>query len=430
MPRAASPVEISQRLEYGKQVLQRSIANPTQGPRIVIISGGNATRPLAQHLKEADDNIFYIIGGMFDNGYSTYHIREFIDIPAIGDLRSRLNDLAQQLTLGQKLIFNLIHYRLPDVAGREHLIQEEFDTILSGSHPLIQKIKQNRADRDSINFADLITGDLKIFQNYRKEMIESGQRETDFHLGGASIGNLFLAGAYLRANKNLEAAIYQFASLARVKQHVIPVTTANVHLAARMENGDSVYGQSAITEYEGSHPDSMWLTSKADPTGLHMGATATESALEAIRDAQVLVFSMGSPLTSTGCSFLATGISEAVRQSNAAKVLITNPSQDPETMGLSVGRTYQMMVRLARANDTFTNARPEEYFNNVISNQLKPGIREIDGIDLLPDDTAGIPDSANVFSLDLADGTIYEGRRAKMLTYDPKIIANLIFSFA
>ncbi len=151
----------------------------------------------------------------------------------------------------------------------------------------------------------------------------------DSNLGGHSLGNLLLAALYEKRGgfqEGLEAA----AEILAVSGRVVPVSN-NIGLVLMGEtvSGRVLKGESAV----GHAPDPLrriWL----EPAG----AVANEAALEAIRQAELIVIGPGSLYTSIIPNFLLPEIGEAVAASQAPTVFVCNVATQPyETDGLGAG---------------------------------------------------------------------------------------------
>jgi len=150
-------------------------------------------------------------------------------------------------------------------------------------------------------------------------------------LAGQSFGNLFLA-AMNGISPSFDVAVQRMSQVLAITGRVLPVTTADVQLEAEFENGASVVGESKIFRCK-KEQDCRIRCVNLQP----QGAEALPEALEAIRDADMIVLGPGSLYTSIIPNLLVSGIPEAVRQSDALKVYICNVmTQDGETEGYTV----------------------------------------------------------------------------------------------
>ena len=150
-------------------------------------------------------------------------------------------------------------------------------------------------------------------------------------LKGQNMGNLFLA-ALTDIYGDFEAAVQKLHDILRIKGKVIPVTSANVTLCARLENGETVRGESripqAVCEMKSPIRD-VFL----DPPD----ARPLRSAVDAIFSADMIVLGPGSLYSSIIPNLRVDGISDAIRAAGGMKVLICNVmTQAGETDDYSV----------------------------------------------------------------------------------------------
>jgi uncharacterized cofD-like protein len=156
-------------------------------------------------------------------------------------------------------------------------------------------------------------------------------RFTEGTLAGQNFGNLLIAalnGVY----GNFEEAIAKTHEILRVKGRVIPVTGADVHLCAELQNGEIICGESKIQP--------AVIASKSPIRRVFLipeNPKAEGGALQAIEEADIIVMGPGSLYSSIIANFLVDGISEAIINASGVKVLICNMMTQPgETDGYSV----------------------------------------------------------------------------------------------
>ena len=153
-------------------------------------------------------------------------------------------------------------------------------------------------------------------------------RFTEGSLAGQSFGNLFLA-ALNGISPSFDAAVRRMSEVLAITGRVLPVTTSDVQLQAEFENGASVIGESRITECKKAQDCRIRRVSLIPER-----PRALPEALEAIRQAEMIVLGPGSLYTSIIPNFLVSGIADAVRQSRALKIYVLNiMTQDGETDG-------------------------------------------------------------------------------------------------
>ena len=156
-------------------------------------------------------------------------------------------------------------------------------------------------------------------------------RFTEGGLAGQSFGNLILA-ALNGVTGSFEEAVSQMSQVLAITGRVLPVTSADVQLEAVFENGARVVGESKICDVKKQqdcrihHVELIPAKPKALP-----------AALEAIREADLLLLGPGSLYTSVIPNLLVDGIVDAIRRSRALKVYVCNVmTQDGETEGYTV----------------------------------------------------------------------------------------------
>ena len=153
-------------------------------------------------------------------------------------------------------------------------------------------------------------------------------RFTEGSLAGQSFGNLFLA-ALNGISTSFDAAVSRMSQVLAITGRVLPVTTADVQLEAEFENGASVIGESKIF-YCKKKEDCRITKVRLIPEH----PRALPKAVEAIREADMIVLGPGSLYTSIIPNLLVDGIVEAILQSDALKVYVANVmTQEGETEG-------------------------------------------------------------------------------------------------
>ena len=153
-------------------------------------------------------------------------------------------------------------------------------------------------------------------------------RFTEGSLAGQSFGNLFLA-ALNGISTSFDAAVSRMSQVLASTGQVLPVTTADVQLEAEFENGASVIGESKIF-YCKKKEDCRITKVRLIPEH----PRALPEAVEAIREADMIILGPGSLYTSIIPNLLVDGIVEAILQSDALKVYVANVmTQEGETEG-------------------------------------------------------------------------------------------------
>ena len=150
-------------------------------------------------------------------------------------------------------------------------------------------------------------------------------------LAGQSFGNLFLA-ALNGISPSFDVAVSRMCEVLAITGRVLPVTTANVQLEAEFENGASVVGESKIF-YCKKKEDCRIRQVRLLPEH----PKALPAAIDAIRDADMIILGPGSLYTSIIPNLLVDGIVGAIQESDGLKVYVANVmTQEGETEGYTV----------------------------------------------------------------------------------------------
>ena len=142
-------------------------------------------------------------------------------------------------------------------------------------------------------------------------------------LKGQSFGNLFLA-AMNGISNSFDEAVSRVSEVLAITGRVLPVTTEDVRLAAKFEDGGEILGESKITEAKKKHHcriKSVHLVPEHPP--------ALRECIEAISTSDMIILSPGSLYTSIIPNLLVDGISDAILKSDALKLYICNVMTQP-----------------------------------------------------------------------------------------------------
>ena len=150
--------------------------------------------------------------------------------------------------------------------------------------------------------------------------------ETTSDLDGHTVGNLLLTAAS-EITGNLSDGIEALSKVLNLKGKVVPLTEDNVTLMAEMEDGSTVEGEHHITESK----------KKIKRVYYKENAIPTKEALKAIKDADLILLSMGSLFTSIIPNLLIQEIVKEINKSKAPIMYACNMMTQPgETDGFRV----------------------------------------------------------------------------------------------
>jgi uncharacterized cofD-like protein len=158
-------------------------------------------------------------------------------------------------------------------------------------------------------------------------------------LEGHSFGNLFVA-ALSHITGDFAQAVQMSSQILAARGKIFPSTNTNVSLAAQMEDGSVVRGETNITASKRSSIVELRLEPEtADPL---------PETLEAIANADLITLGPGSLYTSLITNLLVRGIPEALAASRATKVFVCNlMTQANESLGLTASQHIEKIMQHA-----------------------------------------------------------------------------------
>jgi uncharacterized cofD-like protein len=318
---------------YQKRFLAR-------GPRVVAIGGGTGLSALLRGLKEHTSNLTAVVT-VADDGGSSGVLRTELGIPAVGDIRNCIVALAD----AEPLMGRLLQYRFPGTDGAPAPAPDPDPTL-----PPIR-----------------------------------GAEALSVGLGGHAVGNLLLAALVALEDGDFEEGIREMNRVLAVRGRVVPTTGTVLSLHAQLRDGTQVDGQSLIARSEGI--DRVWVA-PAD-------VCASEDAIRAIEEAEVVVIGPGSLYTSILPALLVPGIREAIAGSGALVVFVCNvATQAGETGGYDLADHVDALERhgaadlpdFVLANNRFNAAPPEGWLGEPVRLRWPPACAAKGGPRLVLDD--------------------------------------------
>ncbi len=141
---------------------------------------------------------------------------------------------------------------------------------------------------------------------------------TTSDLDGHTVGNLLLT-AMAEITGNLSDGIRALSKVLNLKGRVVPLTEDNVILMAKMEDDSIVEGEHNITLNKKKIKKVYY---KEDPT-------PTKAAIRAIKEADLIILSMGSLFTSIIPNLICSDIIDAIDNSKAKVMYVCNMMTQP-----------------------------------------------------------------------------------------------------
>ena len=177
-------------------------------------------------------------------------------------------------------------------------LREEFNTIAVGD---IRRVITSLSETEPL---------IEKLMNYRFE--------TNSDLNGHTVGNLILT-ALSNISGNMSDGIESLSKVFNLKGKVLPLTEDNVTLSAIMEDDSIVVGEHLITE-SNKRIKKVFYEEKS---------TTNPLVLEEIKNADLIILSMGSLYTSVIPNLINDDIKEAISKSNAKIMYICNMMTQP-----------------------------------------------------------------------------------------------------
>jgi len=160
----------------------------------------------------------------------------------------------------------------------------------------------------------------------------------DGELGGHSFGNLFLA-ALSEITGDFAEAVKLSSEILASKGHIYPATVSDVRIAAALNDGSIVKGETRISKV-GPQISRLFLEPES--------CAPMPEAIEAIENADLITVGPGSLYTSLLPPLLVKGVSEAIAASPAVKIMICNLMTQPgETDGFTSKRHLEIIREYA-----------------------------------------------------------------------------------
>jgi CofD-related protein of GAK system len=170
----------------------------------------------------------------------------------------------------------------------------------------------------------------------------------DFDLRGASVGNLVLAGGYLREGRDMAAVLRELSEFVHVRGVVRPVTEHDLQIGAVLADGTEVIGQHRLTGKQEAPPDSPIDEIFLAEDGARTTAPAGVEVLDLIANADLIVYPMGSFFTSVLCNLLPQGVGRAIVENDAPKIYLPNAGDDPEQRGFGMEGAIERIAAAVR----------------------------------------------------------------------------------
>lgn len=225
--------------------------------KVVVLGGGHGQSAILRGIKHIPDIDITAVVTVADDGGSTGRLRQFFNMPAMGDIRGVLIALAESETL----LGTLMDYR--------------FET---------------------------------------NEAVENPEQDVLGH----NLGNLILV-ALTQSCGNFVEGIEILSKVLNVKGKIIPSTSQVITLFAIMEDGTIVKGETNIPK----------IQNRIRKVFYQEKVRASEKAVQAILEADLIIYGIGSVYTSILPNVIIPEIKEALEQTKAKRIYMCNAMTQP-----------------------------------------------------------------------------------------------------
>jgi len=163
---------------------------------------------------------------------------------------------------------------------------------------------------------------------------------TTSDLNGHAVGNLILT-ALANMNGNLSTGIESLSKVFNLKGKVLPLTEDYVTLKAKMKDNSIIEGEHNITE---SHKGIKEITYKEKVTTNHL-------VIDAIKDADLIILSMGSLYTSLIPNLIPNDIKKTIKEAKAKVMYVCNMMTQPgETDNFTASDHIKVLNKYLKRN--------------------------------------------------------------------------------
>ena len=174
---------------------------------------------------------------------------------------------------------------------------------------------------------------LKDLMEYRFEKPDEDDEEPE--IAGHNLGNLILTALTQSCGSFMES-VSILSKILNVRGDIIPATTQVITLFARMADGTIVRGESNIPD-RNNRIDTVFYQEKV---------VASEKAVKAIEEADIIIYGIGSIFTSILPNLIIPEIGEAIRRTKARGIYLCNAmTQAGETDDFTLEDHVEALVR-------------------------------------------------------------------------------------
>lgn len=305
--------------------------------RMVVFSGGRGAASIARAAVRAPDvRVSLIING-YDDGLSTGLMRQLVPgMLGPSDFRKALSNLCADGPPNKQALAQLLEYRA-----------SESELGALAREPQLECVPDLAGLVDQLSVADHRVLNSSIATVFEDSELVDGLLSNSTEM---ALGNLVLAGAYLRSGNEFNVALNHLNRTFFPSVEVINATDGtNLYLSAIKRSGQILWDEASVVGSQSDEPIAeIFLTTEPleratteTPTveqlrSLSVTPEANPRALERIAEADILVYAPGTQHSSLFPTYLTLGLGESVAESRAgSKILVFNLQPDHDIGGES-----------------------------------------------------------------------------------------------
>jgi 2-phospho-L-lactate transferase/gluconeogenesis factor (CofD/UPF0052 family) len=284
--------------------------------KIVIFSGGTGSVQLQTGLYEVfnkDCLDYTIITNLGDNGLSTGVCRQVMDGKIMGPSDLRKNQILRA-QLHKSCDPDLLRF-----------LETRFDSPADKAEQLLLKQLIDLNVDHQVKMT-LSSGINAFFSQPAAMTVDY----TDF-----SVSNIIYSGLAKLNNYSLDAAGDIFENILGIPKHsVISNTDTPMYLTATTESGFEILDEGDIVSWDNPN-DKIVRCGFLDGHGHPVTPLMNERSLNAIKEADMIIFSTGTQWSSLIPTYISTGFRDAIDSVTCPMYLIMNSTQDKDVKGVS-----------------------------------------------------------------------------------------------
>jgi GT2 family glycosyltransferase/2-phospho-L-lactate transferase/gluconeogenesis factor (CofD/UPF0052 family) len=333
----------------------KKLTDQNTKPKILIFCGGRGSGELANQLIDSGADVICCVNA-YDDGLSTGRLRQMFGELGPSDIRKNLLSLMNLDASGYWSRYEVFSYRYPADEAKAEVFRREITAVCREEEISEQGASEfsRMLARTSKEFRESIVKYLRIFLS---ELENSEKRqETKFSFSDCALGNCILMGAFFEEGKSWSKAIKSLEELLITRGKIELVSETSRHLFALCKDGRILPTEaSVITDSDGDIVDFFLSENPVDKAAMekivldlgfakgleeirsrfHSPVKATESAVKAIKNADVLIYGSGTFYSSILPTLQIEDVKKAVSENQSTKVMILNIVEEADTRGLS-----------------------------------------------------------------------------------------------